>query len=287
MSSLNYLSRVSFYASDLTNKLNNSIRILYLELYPIRYSHAFWIKRSKYINSNRKEDGPNFSLKVISNLFSIFDPSTSIGFPLNWFRATLGVLIIPLAFWVTSNRYSLLVSRVLNLLHQEFSTLLGANMKAGHTVLFVTFFVYIVFNNLLGLVPYIFTARSHLVITLALSLPIWVGIMLYGWFNHTKHMLAHLVPLGTPGPLMPLMVLIETIRNVIRPGTLAVRLAANMIAGHLLLVLLGNQGPMVSSSILTILLITQILLLVLETAVAAIQSYVFAVLATLYSSEVI
>merc|ERR1712200_36881 len=99
--------------------------------------------------------------------------------------------------------------------------------------------------------------------------------------------LAHLVPLGTPAVLMPFMVLIETIRNVIRPGTLAVRLAANMIAGHLLLVLLGNQGPMVSSSILTILLITQILLLVLETAVAAIQSYVFAVLATLYPSEVI
>merc|ERR1711964_327977 len=112
------------------------------------------------------------------------------------------------------------------------------------------------------------------------------GIMMYGWFNHTKHMLAHLVPLGTPGPLIPLMVLIETISNIIRPGTLAVRLAANMIAGHLLLVLLGNQGPIVSSSILTILLITQMLLLVLETAVAAIQSYVFAVLATLYSSEV-
>ena len=210
-----------------------------------------------------------------------------MGFPLNWFSTTLGVMIIPLAYWATPNRFSLLITRVTGTLHQEFSTLLGVNMKIGHTVLFVTFFVYIVFNNLLGLVPYVFTARSHLVMTLALSLPMWVGIMMYGWFNHTKHMLAHLVPLGTPGPLIPLMVLIETISNIIRPGTLAVRLAANMIAGHLLLVLLGNQGPIVSSSILTILLITQMLLLVLETAVAAIQSYVFAVLATLYSSEVI
>jgi F-type H+-transporting ATPase subunit a len=99
-------------------------------------------------------------------------------------------------------------------------------------------------------------------------------------------MLAHLVPLGTPGVLMPFMVLIETTRNVIRPGTLAVRLAANMIAGHLLLVLLGNQGPSASSTILSLLLVTQILLLTLESAVAVIQSYVFAVLATLYSSEV-
>ena len=70
--------------------------------------------------------------------------------------------------------------------------------------------------------------------------------------------------LGTPAVLIPFIVLIETIRNVIRPGTLAVRLAANMIADHLLLVLLGNQGPSISSSLLIILLLIQILLLTLE-----------------------
>jgi F-type H+-transporting ATPase subunit a len=99
-------------------------------------------------------------------------------------------------------------------------------------------------------------------------------------------MLAHIVPLGTPGVLIPFIVLIETIRNVIRPGTLAVRLTANIIAGHLLLVLLGNQGPSSSSRIILILISTQILLLMLERAVALIQSYVFAVLTTLYSREV-
>lgn len=135
--------------------------------------------------------------------------------------------------------------------------------------------------------PYVFTASSHLAITLALAFPLWLTFILYGWVNHTTHMLAHLVPLGTPPVLMPFMVLIETVSNVIRPGTLAVRLAANMIAGHLLLVLLGNQGPSLSSSLLRVLLITQILLLTLESAVAIIQSYVFAVLATLYSREVV
>jgi F-type H+-transporting ATPase subunit a len=100
-------------------------------------------------------------------------------------------------------------------------------------------------------------------------------------------MLAHLVPPGTPGVLIPFIVLIETVSNVIRPGTLAVRLAANMIAGHLLLVLLGNQGPSITFSLLRVLLVTQILLLTLERAVAVIQSYVFAVLATLYSREVV
>nr|HAN1521987.1 F0F1 ATP synthase subunit A [Escherichia coli] len=94
------------------------------------------------------------------------------------------------------------------------------------------------------------------------------------------------MPQGTPGVLIPFMVCIETIRNIIRPGTLAVRLTANIIAGHLLITLLGNTGPSIRTYLLRILIITQILLLTLESAVSIIQSYVFAVLSTLYSREV-
>jgi F-type H+-transporting ATPase subunit a len=86
---------------------------------------------------------------------------------------------------------------------------------------------------------------------------------------------------------MPFMVLIETIRNIIRPGTLAVRLSANIIAGHLLLTLLGNTGNSISAIMLSLLIAAQLLLLTLETAVAIIQSYVFTILSTLYSREVI
>jgi F-type H+-transporting ATPase subunit a len=100
-------------------------------------------------------------------------------------------------------------------------------------------------------------------------------------------MFAHLVPQGTPSVLMPFIVLIETIRNIIRPGTLAVRLSANIIAGHLLLTLLGNTGNSISSFIISILILTQLLLLSLESAVAIIQSYVFTILRTLYSREII
>jgi F-type H+-transporting ATPase subunit a len=81
-------------------------------------------------------------------------------------------------------------------------------------------------------------------------------------------------------------VCIETIRNIIRPGTLAVRLTANIIAGHLLITLIGNTGPSLSILFASFLVISQIALLILESAVAIIQSYVFAVLRTLYSSEV-
>lgn len=143
------------------------------------------------------------------------------------------------------------------------------------------------FNNFLGLFPYIFTRTSHLTLTLSLAFPLWLSFILYGWISHTQHIFAHLVPQGTPPVLIPFIVCIETISNVIRPGTLAVRLTANIIAGHLLITLLGNTGPISTSYIiLSLILVTQIALLVLESAVAIIQSYVFAVLRTLYSSEV-
>ncbi|KAG7168384.1 Cytochrome c oxidase subunit 1-like 8, partial [Homarus americanus] len=92
--------------------------------------------------------------------------------------------------------------------------------------------------------------------------------------------------IGTPGLLIPFMVLVETLRNIIRPGTLAVRLAANIIAGHLLLTLLGNIGPSLSITLVSFLMLAQILLLILESAVAIIQSYVFTVLRTFYAREV-
>lgn len=224
---------------------------------------------------------------MIANLFSIFDPAAALNLPLNWRASLLGLFLIPWTYWLQSNRYSKIFSMVVNQLHLEFKTLVGPSSSQGHTLIFISLFIFILFNNLLGLAPYVFTASSHLAMTLSLAMPLWLSFIVYGWLNHTRHILAHLVPLGTPGVLMPFIVLIETISNVIRPGTLAVRLAANIIAGHLLLVLLGNQGPSISSSLLSILLITQILLLTLERAVAIIQSYVFAVLATLYSREVV
>nr|BDL61418.1 ATPase F0 subunit 6 [Ilyoplax integra] len=220
------------------------------------------------------------------NLFSIFEPSSSIfNLSVNWLSTLLGLMFLPYLYWSSPSRWSLLWSKLTFILHKEFKALLQPS-HLGTTMLFIALFSLIMFNNFLGLLPYVFTSSSHMAMTLSLSLPLWVTLMLFGWFNHSKHMFAHLVPQGTPGALMPFMVLIETISNVIRPGTLAIRLAANMIAGHLLLTLLGNTGPSLSLSILSILIVTQILLLILESAVAIIQSYVFAVLSTLYTSEI-
>nr|UOU84906.1 ATP synthase F0 subunit 6 [Rhamphomyia geniculata] len=224
---------------------------------------------------------------MMTNLFSVFDPSSSIfNLSMNWMSTFLGLLMIPTSYWFMPSRYQIIWHNILLTLHKEFKTLLGPTGHNGSTFIFVSLFSLIMFNNFMGLFPYIFTSTSHLTMTLALALPLWLAFMLYGWINHTQHMFAHLVPQGTPAVLMPFMVCIETISNVIRPGTLAVRLAANMIAGHLLMTLLGNTGPSLSYSIVSLLLIGQIALLVLESAVAIIQSYVFAILSTLYSSEV-
>nr|QZK21952.1 ATP synthase F0 subunit 6 [Amitermes sp. QLD_096] len=224
----------------------------------------------------------------MSNLFSIFDPTTEINnLPLNWTSTAIGLLLIPTSIWLIPSRNSMMVTLLMNKLHQEMKTILSkGNENKGNSFILASLFLMILTNNFLGLFPYVFTSTSHLTLTLTLALPLWLTFMLFGWIKNTNHMFEHLVPQGTPAALMSFMVVIETISNLIRPGTLAVRLAANMIAGHLLLTLLGNTGPSMSYTLLIVLISAQILLLILEAAVAVIQSYVFAILSTLYSSEV-
>ena len=102
-------------------------------------------------------------------------------------------------------------------------------------------------------------------------------------------MLSHLVPLRTPGPLLPFIVLVELVSSLIRPLTLAVRLAANIVAGHLLLVLLSSIILVKGSGFYVLVLPLLVLILVLsvlESAVSVIQAYVFTALQSLYLSEV-
>nr|YP_010716067.1 ATP synthase F0 subunit 6 [Parnassius loxias]WDE75777.1 ATP synthase F0 subunit 6 [Parnassius loxias] len=224
---------------------------------------------------------------MMSNLFSIFDPTTNLfNLSLNWISTFIGLLFIPYSFWLIPNRYYIFWNFISNKLHNEFKMLLGTNSFNGSTFIFISLFSFILFNNFLGLFPYIFTSTSHLTISLSISLSLWISFMLYGWINNYQHMFIHMIPQGTPNILMPFMVLIETISNIIRPGTLAVRLTANMIAGHLLLTLLSSTSSNLSFFMLFILILLQILLLILESAVAIIQSYVISILSTLYSSEV-
>jgi len=221
---------------------------------------------------------------MIVNLFSIFDPSTSRQLSLNWLALIIPIIITPLIYWFTPSRINIYLFSIIKYIIMEIKNNLSKN---NLNVLFIFFrlFLFIILSNLLGLYPYIFTATRHLVITLRLALPIWITLILFGWINIINHIFSHLVPLGTPIILSIFIVLIERVRNVIRPITLSVRLAANIIAGHLLLSLLRGISESVPYIYIPSILIL-ISLLILEYAVAIIQRYVFITLSSLYLTEI-
>nr|WRY72504.1 ATP synthase F0 subunit 6 [Zyginella mandali] len=216
----------------------------------------------------------------MTNLFSVFDPCTGI-LSMNWISSLIFIMILPYNMWYLKNKLTLVINKMIESLKIEMKMIMPYK---GTTIIGISLFLMILINNLMGLMPYIFTSSAHLVFSLTLALPLWLAFMLYGWINKTNNMFSHLVPSGTPSALTPFMVLIETISNMIRPGSLAVRLTANMIAGHLLMSLLGNNTSSLYLMIST--MIIYISLMLFELAVAMIQSYVFMTLTTLYSSEI-
>ena len=157
---------------------------------------------------------------------------------------------------------------------------------ASEKLLLSAFFVFVFLNNFIGLFPYVFTATSHLTIRLALGLTLWSGYLLLSYVCNLSSSLAHLVPSGTPLPLAPFIVLIELVRNFMRPLTLSIRLAANIVAGHLLLRLIRGPLTGVNIFIFSLLLVAVILIICLEIGVAFIQGYVFITLSSLYIAEV-
>ena len=224
----------------------------------------------------------------MTNLFSSFDPMVNIiGFNvrLNWISRIIPILVLPQAYWITSSQIIKSIENIINYLHGELAAVFGLVALPGTIFTFLRFFFFIFFCNLIGLAPYIFTRSSHISFTLTLALPIWLGRILFSMKNQYNRLFAHLVPTGTPGALIPVIVIIETVSNLIRPGTLSIRLAANMVAGHLLLTLLGSQGPNAQGIVLLVLMGRLILLLCLELAVACIQAYVFTILRSLYLNE--
>nr|ATD86006.1 ATP synthase F0 subunit 6 [Centrotus cornutus] len=216
---------------------------------------------------------------MMMNLFSTFDPCTG-NLSLNWMSTLIMMFLLNYNYWILPSNTVNLILKVYITTKKELSVIMP---QKGSTIMFISTSLFILTNNIMGLIPYIFTSSSHLSFSLALALPMWMSFMIYGWINKTNSMFTHLLPMGTPPALMPFMVLIETISTLIRPGSLAVRLTSNMIAGHLLMALLGSSCNITTTVMLMIIFMT---LMLFETAVSFIQSYVFMILSTLYSSEI-
>jgi len=172
------------------------------------------------------------------------------------------------------------------ILQKEYKLIIGKLYFPGATVAPIGLFFFIFFNNFLGLFPYIFTASSHIIFTFILRLVAWLGLNFLRSLVQVKFVLAHLVPQGTPMFLAPLIVLIELTRNIIRPITLSVRLAANIVAGHLIICLISSSIAKVDRvSLFFLAFIFFSALMMLEVAVRLIQSYVIATLYFIYCRD--
>nr|QHV34324.1 ATP synthase F0 subunit 6 [Gessius sp. 'rufidorsus'] len=215
---------------------------------------------------------------MMTNLFSSFDPCTGI-MSLNWLSTFILLIILPYNIWLIQNKLMILLNKIYFLIINELKSNLN---NLNTSIMMISIMLMILINNLMGLIPYIFTSSSHLIFSLSLALPLWMAFMMFGLLKKTNSTLSHMLPYGTPILLMPFMVIIETISNLIRPGSLSVRLSANMIAGHLIMSLLGNMSKMM----IPMMMVIFIMLTMFELAVSIIQSYVFMTLTSLYYKEV-
>jgi len=196
------------------------------------------------------------------------------------------ILIVPSAWRAAKSRVRLLLTKLYSGLAQELIVRNGSLIGNRAPLVFSGLFIFILRNNFLGLLPYVFTARRHMRFTLTIRRALWLRLIIPAFLFTPSLFLAHLVPKGTPVVLVPFMVLIELLSNIIRPFTLGIRLAANIIAGHLLLVLISTPVFRLSVGIILVVLGGLFLLTVLELAVSMIQSYVFMRLGALYVREV-
>jgi F-type H+-transporting ATPase subunit a len=149
----------------------------------------------------------------------------------------------------------------------------------------LTLFVFILFCNLLGLVPYAFTPTSHIIVTFAMAAVVFIGVTIIGFVRHGVHFLSLFVPKGVPFVLLLLLVPIEIISYFVRPFSLSIRLFANMLAGHTMLKVFGGFVVMLGliggwAPLAFIVVFTG-----LELLIAFLQAYVFAILTCLYLND--
>ncbi len=154
-------------------------------------------------------------------------------------------------------------------------------------------FMFVVFSNMIGLIPYTFTVTSQIVVTFAFAALVIGAVIIYGVMRHGMHFLGLFVPSGVPAVLLPFIVLIEIISFVSRPVSLSVRLFANMLAGHITLKVFGAFVVMMLGSgafaalLSPLPLLAIVLLTAFELLVAVLQAYVFAILTCVYLNDAI
>ncbi|MEC7655203.1 MAG: F0F1 ATP synthase subunit A, partial [Pseudomonadota bacterium] len=162
----------------------------------------------------------------------------------------------------------------------------GAEGRKYFPIVF-TLFMFVLLGNLLGMVPYSFTFTSHIVVTFAMAIVIFIFVTILGFVKHGMHFFSFFAPPGTPVVMLPLLVPIEIISYLSRPISLSVRLFANMLAGHTLIKVIAGFIPALGVIFGVLPLALVVALTGLEILIAFLQAYVFAILTCLYINDAI
>ena len=147
-----------------------------------------------------------------------------------------------------------------------------------------TLFMFVLISNLLGMVPYSFTVTSHIIVTFALALTVWLGATIYGFYKNGLGYLKLFAPPGTPMAMLPILVPIEIISYFTRPISLSVRLFANMMAGHTMLKVFGAFVAALGWAGI-VPLVVMVGFTGLEILVAFLQAFIFAILSCMYIND--
>ncbi|YP_009239889.1 ATP synthase F0 subunit 6 (mitochondrion) [Octopus bimaculoides] len=228
---------------------------------------------------------------MMVDIFSSFDDHNSTTLylhSLTWILSLWSLFFINSSFWIFPSFFNssfMIPKQIINIqIIRSFSNNLG-----GFSLIISSLFLMIINFNLLGLIPYVFSTTSHLAMSFSLSFPLWFSLILSSYHNNSYSSLASLMPSGTPSFLIPFLPLIEIMSISVQPLTLAIRIAANISAGHIILTLIGDflSFSLINMSILStsIVLLVQIGYFIFEIGIAIIQGYIFSLLITLYSDN--
>lgn len=221
------------------------------------------------------------------DIFSTFDDHNKTIFRffyLVWLLVLIFIVRVYQNFWFKFNVKFSINCLFIQIAKDLYQRVLG-NKIGGVAVHFSVLIIILVRLNLLGLRPYVFSLTSHLVVNFSISLPIWMSVLLIRLSFNAPSFVSHLQPLGSPSLLNPFLCIIELVRLLVRPLTLAVRLTANLSTGHILIGLLGGRFIRSIVPINFFVLFLGIFYFIFEIGVCVIQAYIFTLLPTLYSDE--
>ena len=185
---------------------------------------------------------------------------------------------------IVPGKFQLISEMLYNFISKMISDTAGKKAKPYFSFIF-SLFIFVLFCNMLGMLPYSFTVTSHIIVTLAFAMFIFIGVTILGFVIHGFKYLKIFVPSGVPMVLLPIIMIIEIISYLSRPVSLSVRLFANMMAGHTMLKVFG--GFVISLGLVAgwLPLTFSVALTGLEILVAFLQAYVFAILTCIYLND--